>query len=914
MTEEQISTMKETANYYHNLGLNIIPFFVNPTPLPSSAIREKKPTLLEYKQWNERAQTEEEYSNLDWNGANGFGLILGQKTKDGRYLGAIDFDPKLKSTKKYKIPGSNKYVDVSLTREDEQNHNLKVELAEKILKEFPTTKIEKTVNFGRHLFYWSKAQPEIDGTFHDETLIELLGNKKLCVMYPSYGYQNVGSDIITEVEDLGALFHDTLKKHGFIKNEKTEIENQQDNYSFKIEKLIDLTKLTDKGNGQYQGSHPIHDSTTEANFAVDIIHNQWHCFRCNSGGGALQYLAMKEGLIKCEQAKRGALRGKKFQETLQLAVAQGLIDEKVLDQAEINPVILAKDIMEDNIFVVDKETDELFYYVKDGKDEGIYSNQTEQLIRREITNRLDENFKARYKTEVTEFILGTAPLVQMGNQNPELIAVQNGMLNVIKREIEKYDSQHYITNKLPVIFNKDVNSHVWKDFTEKIVTIEKQRRQLQQLIGHTLYGKILVEICTVLLGGGSNGKTILLQTLTKFLGGSKNVSSHSIQALCYDKFVTGEVRGKLANICADLPHKELANTANFKALTSGDSMEAYIKHVQKTVSFLPTTKYIFSANQIPPVANEEDCFAWYRRFVIVDFLVTFTPENSTPRQELLASLSTPECYSEILNWALEGLDYIREHGDISDRPTVDEIRLIYIKNSDSALAYFAEKVQCTSDENDIIFLEDFHRDYVNYCLVNSKKPKTEGDFTNTIKNHLPGAEKCRVRPEYTYVKGEPRPNARSAYRYIKVVVSTVSVVQGFKNIRAKTEKNNLLNFIDSNGIVSKPRTIDTTNTTKDTTMTFRRLGTHERQNCRICKVQELELAADYAQILSEADAKELNCTEVYYCEQHFTEGTQKAQENGVTIDLKPTTPEQEIEDTDDEEEEVDDRNYDNEGE
>ena len=36
---------------------------------------------------------------------------------------------------------------------------------------------------------------------------------------------------------------------------------------------------------------------------------------------ALQYLAMKEGLIQCQQAKKGALRGKKFRETIELAVS-----------------------------------------------------------------------------------------------------------------------------------------------------------------------------------------------------------------------------------------------------------------------------------------------------------------------------------------------------------------------------------------------------------------------------------------------------------------------------------------------------------------------------------------------------------------------------------------------------------------
>jgi P4 family phage/plasmid primase-like protien len=876
-------TIKETALYYHNLGITIIPFFINPQANPSSSIHDKQPNIREYKQWNERLQTDEEFNALDWTGCNGFGLILGQKNKDGKYLAVIDFDPKLKKEKLVKVVG--KIIAVPLTPEDIQHHEEKKLLAEKILAEFPTTKKELTVNYGTHLFYLSKVQPSIDGTFHDETLIELLGNKKLCVMYPSFGYKNIGSDLITEVEDIEQLFHTILKNHGFTKNEQTEVENQVDNYSFKIEKIIDLSKLENKGNGCYQGSHPIHDSTTEANFSVDTKHNQWHCFRCNSGGGALQYLAMKEGIISCEQAKKGALRGKKFQETLKLAVANGLIDEKVLDQAEINPIILAKDIMEDHIFVVDKDTDELFYYVKDGKDEGIYSNQTEQIIRREITTRLDENFKARYKNEITEFILGTAPLIEMGNSDPELLAIKEGILNLKTKTVEKYDSKHHITNKLQVTF-KETDCHVWKDFIEKVIPSEKQRKQTQQLVGHCLYGKILVEICTVFLGGGSNGKTIFLQTLTKFLGGSKNVSSHSIQALCYDKFTTGEVKGKLANICADLPHKELMNTANFKALTSGDSMQAYIKHVQKTASFLPTTKYIFSANQIPPVTVEEDCFAWYRRFLFIDFPMTFTPANSTPRQELLASLSKADVFSEILNWAVEGLQYLLEHGDVSEKPTTEEIRLIYIKRSDSALAYFEDKVECTDNPDDFVFTDKFHRDYVTYCHANGLKPKTQGDFVNIVKQHLPGAEKTRIRPEYVYEKGTPKPSPLSAFRYIKVDFSVPDVpsVPTSGNNRAKIEKFKQSKISNLDGIVSKASTPDTfgTQTQEKEILHFNKVEPNNIHQCSKCKALEAVYQQDKG----------------YFCQDCFKELRTLAEKDGCEF----------FEDKE-EDEEIDDRNY-----
>ena len=770
------------AQAYHELGLSVVPFKIWKA---ENGIYEKK-NIGYWKKWETEPQTDEEFNVLNWTEANAIGVLLGTKAKNGLFLSVVDHDIKGDTLK----PGA-------------------VEKGKETLKDFPITRMVKTANNGLHYEYWSRTKPKIEGTFHDDSALELLGESKLCVM-AGLGYQALNDSTPTEIENLEETFYLVLKKHGFSLCEETEIQNQQDNYSFNITKLLDLTKLTKTGPDEYQGTHPIHDSTTEKNFCVNPKANVWHCFRHNSGGGALQYLAMKEGLIKCEQAKKGALRGKKFQKVLKLAVASGLIDEKVLNQSEINPVILAKDIMDDYVFVVDKETNELFFY---DAPEGIYSNRTEQLIKREVVKRLDENFKSRYYTEIKEFIIGIAPLVKMDSAKPEVLPIKNGLLNVLTKELSEYTPEAYVTKKLTdVIFNPDEKSIVWHDFLNEVLPNPTQQKQLQQLIGHCLYKKIVTETCPILLGKGANGKTIVLLTITKFLGSSKNVSSHSIQALCYDKFTTGEIRGNLANICADLPHKEILNTAIFKALTSGDSVQAYIKHVQKTVSFTPTCKYIFSANQTPPVANEEDCFAWYRRFVFMDFNVTFIGNKAKPRQELLDSLSTQAVFSEILNWSLDGLSGLIKNGDITDRPATEQIRLQYIKRSDSALAYFEDKVTVTDEPNDYVFTDQWHREYVTYCHVNGLKAKSQGEFLNTIKQHLPGAEKTRIRPYYE--KGDSKPSALAAFRYVKIVnyVPRVPDVPTSGTTGAKTEKNTLDNFPISGELVQEVSTPSTSGT------------------------------------------------------------------------------------------------------
>ncbi len=69
----------------------------------------------------------------------------------------------------------------------------------------------------------------------------------------------------------------------------------------RLEDLIDLTDFKLIG-GEYRGPHPIHGSTTGTNLAVNLEDQVWYCFRCQSGGDALAWLAVQEELVDCSEA------------------------------------------------------------------------------------------------------------------------------------------------------------------------------------------------------------------------------------------------------------------------------------------------------------------------------------------------------------------------------------------------------------------------------------------------------------------------------------------------------------------------------------------------------------------------------------------------------------------------------------
>jgi len=60
---------------------------------------------------------------------------------------------------------------------------------------------------------------------------------------------------------------------------------------------------------EIRGSHPVHGSTTGQNFAINPHQNSWHCFRCGSGGGPLEWIAVEAEIIDCSEVRPGCLQG-----------------------------------------------------------------------------------------------------------------------------------------------------------------------------------------------------------------------------------------------------------------------------------------------------------------------------------------------------------------------------------------------------------------------------------------------------------------------------------------------------------------------------------------------------------------------------------------------------------------------------
>jgi putative DNA primase/helicase len=174
----------------------------------------------------------------------------------------------------------------------------------------------------------------------------------------------------------------------------------------------------------------------------------------------------------------------------------------------------------------------------------------------------------------------------------------------------------------------------------------------------------------LLLGDGGNGKSRFLAGLKAFLG-RRNVTALSLQKLESDRFAPVRLKGKLANICPDLPSQHLEQNAVFKQLTGDDGDMTGEHKFSDSFEFRPFARLVFSANQPPQSNDSSDGF--FRRWLVLPFLRTFTGSDQVDSSEIDAKLSDPAELSGVLNKALEFLPQIRKFG-LTETPSMQLAR------------------------------------------------------------------------------------------------------------------------------------------------------------------------------------------------------------------------------------------------
>lgn len=220
-------------------------------------------------------------------------------------------------------------------------------------------------------------------------------------------------------------------------------------------------------------------------------------------------------------------------------------------------------------------------------------------------------------------------------EDESTIAFKNGFYNIRHNRFLPLTSCIFKAYHVNVEFNPEaLNNDIGTKYREMMET-DEQFELLMELCGNAIYDfdKPLIPTYILLYGQGSNGKSVVIDSLTRVIGVNQ-CSSVNLEYMT-DPFMLAMCKGKRANIVPDASKgfvdfsNKFANVVSsfIKETTSGEGWAFNEKHKQGSGIRTPAcTKFIYGSNHY--LNMNDTTMGARRRFYAIPFMKTFDNDRA----------------------------------------------------------------------------------------------------------------------------------------------------------------------------------------------------------------------------------------------------------------------------------------------
>lgn len=395
-------------------------------------------------------------------------------------------------------------------------------------------------------------------------------------------------------------------------------------------------------------------------------------------------------------------------ETIETTTSNGTLQDK--EKPKFNSRRVAESIAQKQLIFSGEE----FYQYETG----CYRPINRKKIIKHITSTIGEQQTKKQTEEILYFLESDVYIEEDRLNDIKYMNLKNGLFDLRTRELLPHSPDIYSTIQLNVSYDLNAKCSKWiKALLEIFKGDEFKMETLQEFFGLCLTKETKHNKALMCIGEGNNGKSVVLKTLEVLLG-KDNFSNIPLERFDNANYIAN-LFGKLANISIETNAKGAVYDSNFKAITSGDSIEAE-KKFRQPFSFRPFSKLIFAMNNLPRVDDKTNAF--FNRLLILKFDREFTEQeqNKTLSQELAQELDG------IFLWTLEGLKNLENRGYFRRNEEMEGLIREYRRENNNVLVFVDEA--CGLDPNAETEKNTLYEAYKRYCQDNGYKSLSKKKF------------------------------------------------------------------------------------------------------------------------------------------------------------------------------------------
>lgn len=318
----------------------------------------------------------------------------------------------------------------------------------------------------------------------------------------------------------------------------------------------------------------------------------------------------------------------------------------------------------------------------------------------QVISQIHNHILTKSRIMVSEDALNSYPV--------RWINFNNGMLDVETMQLHPHDQKYNALNQIPYpwIDKQPDDASITVRYLTDLINDPDDLEMFLQFCGYCMTRDTSQQAFMIIHGSGGTGKSVLLRLLSKAIG-KRNICNIPLQAINSERFASAFLFGKLVNIYADLPSKDMAEVDALKTITGEDSVRAEIKG-GAVFSFYPYCKLIFSANKIPK-SRDDKTDAYYRRMRILT-----VNRRAKEIPDLEAKL---EADIQSFIWlCIQALHRMYKAGKIIESDNSElEIAQLYA-DTDSVQAFLTDcEYTITGEIRDRVNRADLYNEYEQYC-------------------------------------------------------------------------------------------------------------------------------------------------------------------------------------------------------
>lgn len=321
------------------------------------------------------------------------------------------------------------------------------------------------------------------------------------------------------------------------------------------------------------------------------------------------------------------------------------------------------------------------------------------------------------------------------NRNRHKIVLKNGTLDIsdwtnhIFYE-DGFFRDDYSTIQINCDYSPNAQYPMFQKYINEVLCDDPELVQLlQEFFGYCLTTSTKYENAFILIGEGSTGKSVLIDTLKELIG-KQNYSCVPLSQLSDDKSVA-QLKDKLLNYSTEEQDKPIKDMTRFKQVTSGDPIQARFLY-NNPFTYKPFAKLIFAMNSLPQLDNFDGAIE--RRLTIIPFNRKFLDHEKD------YALKEGKLHVElngILSWALEGLKSLASRDRTATQgfiiPKICKDLLKSYKNDCNPIDQFLNDHVIVENGSDVISM-GLYEAYGEFCKSIGIKPDSDIKFAKMVKS------------------------------------------------------------------------------------------------------------------------------------------------------------------------------------